>query len=312
MSAGAIRGVVCGYARLELPRCVGLLEASIQKIPAVWPREGARECRGTWHGYRLRLDLSDYFQCCGYFLRRYHDGPLQWLIERAVHRGDTVLDAGANNGLVAMYAAWRVGPRGLVHAFEPNPRMVEQIRWHMEANRLSQIKVHECGLSDCEAELEFRVPGTDNFGAGTFAPIPERYGGIVRGTSRARVMEADEAGLEVRGSLVVKLDVEGFELRALEGMSGLIARHRPLVISEVNEEMLRQAGSSGRELMEWMTARGYRAFSFQTRRAVVRQRKLVFAEVAAGEYPLDVVFVHPETVFWERLVPFKSGGSSHG
>ncbi len=310
LSGEAIRGVVCGYARLELPRCVGLVEASIQKIPTAWPREGVRECRGVWHGYRLRLDLSDYFQCCGYFLRRYHDGPLQWLIERAVHRGDTVLDAGSNNGLVAMYAAWRVGAGGLVHAFEPNPRMIEQIRWHVTTNGLSQVRVHECGLSDGEDEMELRIPGQDNYGAGTFAPVPQRYWGAVRETLRARVVRADDLGLEVRGALVVKLDVEGFEMRALEGMRGLIERHRPLVISEVNEEMLAQAGSSGRELVGWMTGRGYRAYSFITRRAVVRQRKLVLTEVHAGaeRYPLDVVFVHPQTVFWGRLGPFESGG----
>ena len=37
--------------------------------------------------------------------------------------GDTVLDIGANHGVYALQAALAVGPRGQVHALEPNPRL---------------------------------------------------------------------------------------------------------------------------------------------------------------------------------------------
>lgn len=202
----------------------------------------------------------------------------------------------------SLFAAWCVGPDGLVHAFEPNPRMLDQIRWHVEANALNQVKVHPCGVSDREEELELHVPGGDNFGAGTFAPAPARYGGTTSGSWRTRVARVDDLALEVRGSLVIKLDVEGFEVRALEGMRNTIEAHRPLIISEVNEEMLRQAGTSASNLVRCLTHRGYRPFSFSTARDVIRQRRLVLRPVAEHQpLPLDLVFVVPGSEAARRL-----------
>ncbi|MBX3375895.1 MAG: FkbM family methyltransferase [Phycisphaeraceae bacterium] len=297
-----VRVATSRYAWLELPRSVGLVEACIEAWPTAWQRSGMAECRGLWHGYRLRLDLADYFQRLDYYLRRYHDGPLQHLIHRAVHPGDTVIDGGANHGLVSLFAAWRVGPEGLVHSFEPNPRMLDQIRWHVDTNALDQVKVHPCGVSDREEELELQVPGGDNFGAGTFAPAPARYGGTTLGSWRARVARVDDLALELRGSLVIKLDVEGFEIRALEGMRNTIEAHQPLIISEVNDEMLRQAGASAPELLRWFALLGYRPFAFSTARAAIRQRQLVLRPVAEHEpLPPDLAFVRPGSKAARRL-----------
>ncbi len=303
----ALRAALGAYARFELPRCVGLLETAIAAFPAAWPRDGFRECRGCWHGYRFRLDLADYFQRWAWVLRRWHDVPLQLLIWRAVRPGDTVIDVGANIGLVSLVAAWRVGPAGRVHAFEPNPVVYEQLRWHVETNRLSQITALPLGLGDREETLELNVPGRGNLGAGTFSPIPARYRGEVSQRSAARIVRADSLPeLRVAGNLVIKLDVEGFELRALRGLEPLIERHRPLLISEVNAEMLAMAGTSPAELFGFMAVRGYRPWEFFTRRAIIRHRRLVLRPLDRGAAPalLDAAWVHPDSVFAGRLRRF--------
>lgn len=308
MAAGAMnlvvrRGLVA-YARAELPRGVGLLEAGIAAMPDAWERDGERECRGIWHGYRLRLELSDYYQRFAHYLGRYHEVPLQLLVRRALREGDTLIDGGANNGLVSLVAAWRVGPEGRVFAMEPNPRVYERLRWHVECNGLAHVRALQTGLSDRDEELELCVPGRDNLGAGTCAPLPERYGGEVQHRCMVRLVRADAcAEIAVRGELMVKLDIEGFELRALRGMAALIERNRPLVVSELNVEMLRRAGTTGREVMEFMASRGYRAFEFGAMRAVVRVRRLTLREIdpARDELPFDVAWVHPQSAMWARL-----------
>src|SRR5262245_38125545 len=78
-----VRGLVSTYAQLELPRSVGLLEAAVAACPEAWPRDGIRQTRGLWHGCRLRLDCSDYFQRLTFLLRRYPDAPTQHLIWHA-------------------------------------------------------------------------------------------------------------------------------------------------------------------------------------------------------------------------------------
>jgi hypothetical protein len=56
----------------------------------------------------------------------------------------------------------------------------------------------------------------------------------------------------------MKIDVEGAEARAVAGASRLIAQCRPIVVTEVSEEMLsRVSGSSVRKYVEWFTCQGY-------------------------------------------------------
>lgn len=299
-----VRGTLVGYARHELPRGVGLLEAGIAAMPGAWSRSGEQECAGVWHGYRLRLDCGDYYQRFAHYLGRYHEVPLQLLLRDALRPGDTFIDGGANNGLVTLVAAWCVGSEGRVCAMEPNPVVYERLRWHVESNRLAQVRAMQMGLSDREEELELCVPGRDNLGAGTCAPLPERYGGEVQHRCIVRLARADAIGeIVVRGELMIKLDIEGFELRALRGMSRLIEEHRPLVVSELNTEMLRRAGATPRDLLEFFAMRGYRAFGLDARRALLRVRRLKLLELdpKSDDPPFDVAWVHPASAMWDRL-----------
>jgi FkbM family methyltransferase len=292
------------YARLELPRGVGLVEAAVAVFPDAWPRSGQRETTGLWHGYRLRLRCADYFQRLTYVLRRYPDAPTQWLIRRALVQGDTVIDGGANIGMISLFSAWCVGPGGRVYALEPNPAALSSLMWHVEANGLRRVTVVPCGLGERDEERELFVPDGDNLGSATFAPPPARYGGSGRGPWQARVVRGDLLpGLIVGGALLIKLDVEGYELSALRGMTGLIERCRPLILTEVNEEMLAQAGAGAADLRAFMDERGYIAFAYWTRRAWVRQRRLVLRRTDSPSLPLDTAWVHPQSVFWERLHP---------
>jgi FkbM family methyltransferase len=306
-SAGSIVArVVAWYAWAQGPRSVGLVQLCERAFPQWFPRDGWRECRGLWHGYRLRLDCSDYFQRLAWVLRRYHDGPLQVLIGRALRAGDVFVDGGANHGLVSMYAAWRVGSGGRVHAFEPG-LVRQQLDWHVRENGLVQVVVHPVGLSDRDEKLRFRVPDPQNLGAGTLAPLPARYGAGARDEGEVRTVRGDdEVATPAGGQAVVKLDVEGFEVRALEGLRALIETARPLVITEVNQEMLGMAGSSALELWEWLTGRGYRAFEYSTRRAVLRQTRLVLRRLGVpGEngaaIPTDLAWLRPQSEAWRRL-----------
>ncbi len=298
------RRTLTACARCELPRTVGLMELAIVALPGAWPNAGTHESRGMWHGQRLMLDCSDYFQRFAHALGRYHEVPIQLLVRRALRPGDTFIDGGANIGLLSIIAAWCVGATGRVYAMEPNPAIFERLAWHASANRLSQLAPLPIGLSDRAEELVLRIPGTDNSGAATFAPVPERYRGVVRHHSVAHVTRADAMpNLNIRGELFVKLDVEGFELRALRGMASLIDTHRPLIVCEVNDEMLTMAGASRAEVFAFMAERGYRPFAFEARRTIVRLRRLVLRPIESADVqmPFDVLWMHPNGAHMKRL-----------
>ena len=289
----AVRFGVGMYARCELPRCVGMMEACVAAFEGAWPRDGMRETRAMWHGYRLRLNCADYFQRLTYALRRYPDVPTQMVLWRTLRPGDTFIDGGANVGMISLLAAWRVGTAGRVHAFEPNPAMLQQLHWHVQSNNLGGIiEVHEAGLGEVRGVSELIVPGDDNFGAGTFAPPPARYHGQHQSLTAAEVVRLDDLALPIHGRVVVKLDIEGYEVRALRGMANFIEQHKPLILTEVNAEMLAQAGTSPGVLADFLMSREYRPYAYTTSRAIIRQRRLVLRPLQADSLSVDVAWVH--------------------
>lgn len=297
------------YARAELPRHVHLLECLQVGREPLWIKEGWRECRGCWHGYRMRLNIADFYQRWAYFLSRYHEMPMQILLRHALRPGDVFIDGGANNGLVTMVGAWLVGRSGRVHAFEPNTTVYDQLRWHVDTNRLSQVTAHRAGLSDREEVLVLQVPGAGNLGAGTFSALPDRYGGQVSGSCSAPLVLGDSLldslpsgpGCEV----VIKLDVEGFELRAIRGLEKLIRTRRPMIVMEMNAEMLGMNQVTFDDVFNHMTSRGYLCFGFENTRVVVRRHGLELREVRRTDasIPADVAWIHPESTLWRRLLP---------
>jgi hypothetical protein len=57
---------------------------------------------------------------------------------------------------------------------------------------------------------------------------------------------------------VIKIDIEGGELRALQGMSALIERHRPVIVSEFAPTMIeRQSGVNGEAYLQALQECGY-------------------------------------------------------
>ena len=59
---------------------------------------------------------------------------------------------------------------------------------------------------------------------------------------------------------IVKVDVEGFEHHVFEGARDTLARHRPVVVSELSDYLLRKNGSSARAIVQQFESRGYRVF----------------------------------------------------
>jgi hypothetical protein len=68
---------------------------------------------------------------------------------------------------------------------------------------------------------------------------------------------AAEHGSDRRLALI-KIDVEGYESQVLAGARETLARLRPLLYVEFNDEILRDAGSSSVQLLQLFKGAGYR------------------------------------------------------
>ncbi len=148
-----------------------------------------------------------------------------------VRPGDTVVDAGANWGVHALYLGKLVGREGRVHAFEPHPQVVEELRWHVERNELKQVTIHACGLMDRAGEIPF-VLG-ENSKSSHVIGTHDQSGGI---QVIVPCFTLDEVMVRsgVTSLRLIKVDVEGAESLLLKGAEKTISRFRPHLVVELH------------------------------------------------------------------------------
>jgi Methyltransferase FkbM domain len=123
----------------------------------LWSEAKPQIIREKTDGRLIELDMSKWADRSTYFLGRWYDFAAQLIIDRFVSEGETVIDGGANRGLFAFYAARRVGPRGKVICFEPNPSCASSIKRESEANGIAHVVVNASGLGDQETTLTLHV-----------------------------------------------------------------------------------------------------------------------------------------------------------
>lgn len=148
-------------------------------------------------------------------------------LEDWVGAGDCVVDIGANVGHYAGRLAHLVGPQGRVIAFEPVPATFELLSANMARLGASNVTLVNAAASGESAWLTMNVPkqagGADNYYLAHVTDLEDGIG--VLG------LALDSLALP-RPIRLVKMDVEGHELPAVEGMRELLLRDRPVLIVE--------------------------------------------------------------------------------
>jgi FkbM family methyltransferase len=132
--------------------------------------------------------------------------------------GRVVVDAGANVGYYTLLAAWGVGPSGRVHAVEPYPPNVKLVEENIRANGLKNVTLHPCAAAAAHDTRTFNI---GPFGLTAFEPVwPE---GAKPPEPVAVVPAVPLDDLIAPPVDLIKIDVDGCEVEALQGMQRLLA-----------------------------------------------------------------------------------------
>ena len=208
-------------------------------------------------GVYVTCDLRDSVQAC-IFYRGVYEPSLTRMILDELGLGDVFLDLGANIGYFSLLASRKVGPMGSVHAFEPSPDLSRRLK--SDARRLAtecaKVTVHEVATFDRSATVVLKSPESAASAAGeTFIEVSTDTD--EDGVHAEAVRVDDYLPMHQRVD-VVKIDVEGAELRALRGMTETILRCRPrLIVVETIDQNLRRFDDDAESLMSFMGDLGY-------------------------------------------------------
>jgi len=181
-----------------------------------------------------------------------------------------ILDVGANRGQT-IDALHLVAPGRRVVAFEPNTLLADRLRRNY-AHR-SEVEVRAVGLGDVAGTFTLHVPAYNGYVFDGLASFDESAArdwlvGRLIGYNDERleihpmtcaVERLDDLGL---APALVKLDVQGLELKALLGARRTLERHHPSLLVEAPCE----------ELIRYLAVLGYRAHSYEYGRLVEGHR----------------------------------------
>lgn len=184
---------------------------------------------------------------------------IRWMDEY-LHPGDNFLDVGANCGWLSIRAARRVGRGGHVVAFEPSPIMVEILRYHRRVNGLPQITIVPKAVSNSDGEAPFFLLN-QGFSARSSLAIERDDLPLVLPEEKQRIT-VPTVTLDrycVDGDLrptMLKIDVEGAELRVLEGCLEVLRQSKPVIIIGVHPYWL-PAGQDAARIFALLAECGY-------------------------------------------------------
>lgn len=203
------------------------------------------------------LDLSDSYVSRACLFDSYE--PIETgLVRQHLKSGDVFLDVGANIGWFSLLASTIVGPEGHIHAFEPRKPTVNYLLRSIVMNGLeSTVTVHDFGLDKVSSEQFLGwVKNTPNPGS-SMVTSSANHAGLE--TIPIHLVALDT--LNIPRVNFVKIDVEGAEMRALEGGTNTLSRDRPIVLSEIYPDQLQRVSkATPSDYFAWFGDRGYRAF----------------------------------------------------
>jgi len=225
-----------------------------------------------WHaGTRVEVTLGNDESFCVYVAGSFEPNEFAFL-DRTLRRGMTFLDIGANDGLYTLFAAARVGRRGRVVAFEPSSRERRILERNTRRNRLRNVTVVPVALADRAGEATLQIAPALHGGHNTLGGFA--HAGVEAIASEQVAVEPLDAVAERLGVDkvdAIKIDVEGAEVKVLDGARRVLMTSRPLLLIEANDEALRKQATSTAELLARLRALDYDIHVFSDRTGLLER-----------------------------------------
>lgn len=181
-------------------------------------------------------------------------------IQKFIKADSVILDIGANIGNHSLYFARFCRPQK-IYAFEPVPETYAILTANIEGNQYGDIiTVYPFGVGDTAGRARISKFNHENIGG---TELLEDAEGSIE-------LISIDAFLPALTKLdFIKIDVEGFENRVLEGAVHTIQRFKPTIYIEIFEENFNGVN-------QWLTSHGY--------------------EIVKQYYATDYIYVHKSRI----------------
>lgn len=162
--------------------------------------------------------------------------------------GDVAVDVGANIGEVSIILSQGAGAAGRVFAFEPNPRIYRYLLGNLALNRCDNVTPANIAVGAASGSVRMSDDKRDDMNR-----IIEGGEIVVACTT------LDQHLPPLERIAFLKVDVEGSELRVLEGARDTLVR-TACVNCEMGEDHYRRYGYGMSELIDYLQRAGFHTY----------------------------------------------------
>jgi len=173
------------------------------------------------------------------------------VVQHLVKEGDIVIDCGANFGYNSVIMGRQIGDSGKLFAFEPQRIINQQLNGNLILNDIYNASVVHAALGNTQ-------------GFTTMSPVPYDRDWVNIGDT-----SVGEGGDEVQVITLdmidtqpnfIKMDVQGYELFALQGGENTIKQSLPDIFIEIEDHQLAKFDVTKEQLIDYIKSFGYRMF----------------------------------------------------
>jgi FkbM family methyltransferase len=198
----------------------------------------------------------------------------------------TILDVGANTGQFSS-AVLSSHPDAMVHAFEPVPECFTILQNRFSGN--GKFLAHNVAISDSNTIADFEV--NESSASSSLLPLDETHKQMYPNARRTKKIQVNLMTLDswaeehqLKKPILLKLDVQGNELRVLRGASKILP-HVDYVLSEIIFEPLYKGQASFREIHDALSSFGLEFMDFFAEKRTSDTLRCLFGDALFARKP---------------------------
>lgn len=182
----------------------------------------------------------------------------KWLLH-TLQSANCFYDIGANIGYYSIQAA-KLFPALKVIAFEPSPINCNRLMANVQLNgALPNLQIQQLAVGHTHAVMTLHQTIDENNGMTSLAEVDAA---LLKSSFQVEVTPLDSwlAATDAPIPDLIKMDIEGAEWLALQGMEKLIDSHHPTLLIELDDRHLQKLDGDAITIVEWLTQKGYKGY----------------------------------------------------
>lgn len=176
------------------------------------------------HGSKMVLDLENRGVSRVLWVEGNREELDVEIVKRELKSGMNVLEVGANIGYYLLLEGKILNGQGKIFAFEPDPRNIKILKMNIEKNHLAnQVKFYPYAVTDKNSEEKFYLTKMSNLSSLILRRNSDEFIKI----RTIKIDDFKEINVPIN---FIRMDIEGYEYEALNGMMDLLKRNKGIKI----------------------------------------------------------------------------------